>query len=282
MLEAFILDRDPSMQEALQSIYATSRHRQLYDTIIPFLWSHGYLFRALSWRSSLLIRDDKPTSGLSRPFLRHLAGYGEKNQLELSPEELAVSKLHQPEEPQRDDDNSSSIFHFVNRIHGRAFGISEKSFNDRLGARWFASSWIPMDTAIGFVHDLGVAEIGPLSLQSIALREDSPAGILQRLEQLEKLQISRGQSNYVRAVRHLARVGDSDTLRELLNSDLHPDVFDDAGLQGQLLGASACGGDWKTYRLIFTARLAVSEGSLAAAASDLLRACSRATARTCL
>ncbi len=275
ILRAFLFAHDPSMQKALQSMYVTSHHRQLYDTIVPLLWSQGYLFRALSWRNSLLVQNDKPTSRLSRPFLRNIAGYEKKNEIELSPEELSIAQQQQSDADKLGDEDSSrnSIFHFVNRVHGKAFGITEKNFNDRIGARWFASSWVSLDTAISAVHDLGVVEIGPLSLQSIALREESPAGILHRLQQLEGLHIGIGQSNYAKAVRHMAKAGDSETLQDLLRSDVHPDVFDDPVLRDQLLSASASNGHWKTYRLVFAARLAVSESSMADAASGLLQVC---------
>ncbi|OAA64591.1 hypothetical protein SPI_03238 [Niveomyces insectorum RCEF 264] len=279
MFRSFLTVPVPPLQDTLRSIYATSRHRLLYDTIIPLLWSRGQSALARGWRETLIRHDDRPTSAACRPFLQYLAGYYPET--ELCPQEQAIVHSHpaqylappalQPEH--KVPDLASNFFHLINRVHGETFGIREKPFNDNIGAKWFATSWVSLDTAIQLVYGLGVDEIGPLSLQSIALREDSPAGVLQRVQQLEQLQIGLGGSNYARAVRHLAAAGDAETLEDLLHSTLHPGVFDDAVAQRDVLEAASSTGDWKTHRLLLAVRLVVSEDVLAATANELLRAC---------
>lgn len=279
MLKDFLCDPDPELQDALQSIYITSRHRQLYDTIVPLLFSRGCSALARSWRETLIRHDDQPAAGASRPFLQHLAGY--YPEVDLSPQEQTIANTRPaqylpPPSTQTDRksaDMPTNLFHLMNRVHGETFGIHEKAFNDKIGARWFATSWVSADTAINLVYSLGIEEIGPLSLQSIALREGTPAGVMRRLAQLEQCQIGIGQTNYARAIRHLAKVGDAETLHDLLHSTLHPDVFDDIVQQRYVLGSATFTGDWKTHRLLLAVRLAVSQDTLVTASNRLLLAC---------
>src|SRR3569833_2728671 len=270
-LKTFISNPDPALQETLQFIYMTSRHRRLYDTIVPFLWSQGHSRLAQSWRTSLIAHSEKPRSRQSRPFLRFLAGYFQH--VPLLPEERSVAGLLPEAESPLDGGSHSGFFLLVNRFYGKAFGIREKNYNDNLGAKWLASTWVSLDTAISVVHDLGIEEIGPRSLQSISLREESAAGIRRRLEQLARLDISTGRSSYAKAIHQLAQADDFDTLQYLLHSDLHPDVFEDAGLQEELLASSSASGDWRTYRLIMAVRLAVSDEAIETAANGLVRTC---------
>lgn len=280
MLKAFITDPEPELQEALRSIYATSRHRQLYDTVVPLLWSKGHSSLAQTWRELFVRHNDLPQStGASRPFLQYLAGYYPETELHSQEQTVLNSRpanqTAAPPQPSEEKtaDLPKNLFHLINRVHGETFGIHEKPFNDKIGAKWFATNWVSVDTAIHLVYGLGIGEIGPLSLQSIALRESGPAGVARRLQQLEELQIGIGQSNYVRGIRHLAKMGDAETLDELLHSTIHPDVFDDVVLQRYVLGSASFTGDWKTHHLLLAMRLAVSEDTLVATSNQLLATC---------
>ncbi|KAJ9142765.1 Pentatricopeptide repeat domain-containing protein [Pleurostoma richardsiae] len=271
-----ITTKDSEVQAKLQSLYAASIHRNMYDELIPHLYAIGESSLAQSWRKLLQNFDDKPTSLASRPFLRYLATYWPMEP--LSEEELAI--IGSTEEIPEDEeyaflDGEESLRQLMNRVHGMTFGIHEKSYNDKLGAKWFATTWVPLDFAISAVRALGVDGIGPLSLQSIALRENDLEGIRRRLDQLEAMQISLGTSKYVKAVRHLVAINDFETLQALLHSDLHPDVFDDQEMQAQLLASCSAAGDWDKYRLVLVVRSAVSMESLMVASNRLLLACLR-------
>ncbi|EFX01495.1 hypothetical protein CMQ_6437 [Grosmannia clavigera kw1407] len=279
MLKAFISDPEPELQDTLHCIYATSHHRQLYDTIVPLLWSEGHSTLAQTWRETLIRHDDIPLStGASRPFLQYLAGYYPETELHSQEQTVLnsrpVNQAPAPRQPaEKTADMPKNLYHLMNRVHGETFGIQEKQFNDKIGAKWFATSWVSLDTAINLVSGLGILEIGPLSLQSIALRENGPAGVSRRLQQLDELQISVGQSNYARGIRHLAKMGDGETLDKFLHSTIHPDVFDDVVLQRYVLGSASFTGDWETHHLLLAMRLAVSEDSLVATSNQLLQTC---------
>ena len=277
LLETYISDGDPAMQGALQWMYATSAHRQFYDTIIPLLWSQGNSSLAKSWRRVLSLQGDTPTSSGVRPFLKYLLGYWPKTP--LLHQELLIAQSR-PGQPLALDtsavrvERSAGLRSMLARIRSETFGIEEKTYNDELGARWFATTWVSLGAAANLVRMLGIEEIGPLSLQSIALREQDSLAVFQRVEQLESLGISIGRSKYARAIRHLAKANDSETLRELLHSDLHPDVFEDpVNYQRRLFETASSTGDWSAYRLVMAVRVAVSSDSIGATLNDLVLAC---------
>lgn len=277
LMKRFIIN--PQMSGKLQALYTCSPHRKLYDILIPLLFSRGHAQLARSWRQRLLLLDDTPTSFSSRPFLRFLGAYYPL--LPLTDDELAAAGLiHSKDEKAQSGDespgmpiNGQNLSYLINRVHGETFGIQEKPYNDRLGARWFASSWVTIDFAINVIYTMGVQEIGPLSLQSIALREGSAPGVLARLDQLRELKINLPKSQYVEAIRHYAVAGNDEALRELLHSDIHPDVFDDEIALNELLSGTLRTGGWAKFRLILSTKLAVLSRSTTASSDSVLEAC---------
>ncbi|KAB5563400.1 hypothetical protein GE09DRAFT_1057068 [Coniochaeta sp. 2T2.1] len=268
LLQRFIGDPDPVVQEILSGLYQTSKHRQLYDNLVPQLYAEGNLSLARAWRFRLLVYGDNPSSFAARPFLRFMAGYFPRVYMNHN-ESLAAGVtegtrgVSKPEAKLAEIEGVGGYRQLINRIHGRTFGIKEKTYNDTLGARWFASSWISVDLAVDVVRFLGLDEIGPLSLQSIALREGHPDRILDRIDQLEISGISIGESSYAKAIRHFATMDDRETLKDLLHSDLHPDVFENPDMQKEILRMAMRTGDWAPYRLVLSVKLAVALDALA-------------------
>ncbi|KAJ0117619.1 hypothetical protein J7T55_001817 [Diaporthe amygdali] len=233
MLKRFITDPDPKLQQTLQSLYMWSVYRKLYDILIPHLYDKGHANLAILWRRLLIAHGDTPASLAARPFLRYLGAYFP--QTSLSEEELSIAGLvPQSQKGSKSGTvsqslraqtaiNGQNLSYLVNRVHGETFGIREKPYNDKLGSKWFASTWVPLDFAVSVIYTMGVHNIGPLSLQSIALRENDAQGVLHRLDQLHQLKIQLPDTNYVAAIRHYAMVGDNEALSELLHCDIHPD-----------------------------------------------------------
>lgn len=276
LLKKFILRPDPVLQDMLQLLYTYSPHRRLYDTLVSYLYDEGYLQLAMKWRAVLVKFNDLPMSMAARPFLRCVGGYYLKTK--LTKDELNVAGLVLNETEGNGPDfvlpetaiEGRNLSYLINRVHGETFGITEKPYNDKIGAKWFASSWVSVDFAINVIYTMGIQMIGPLSLQSIALREGSAEGVLRRIDQLQQLNIALPKSNYVSAIRHYAAVSDDEALQELLRSDLHPDIFDDEEAQQKLLADCLRVGDWHTYRLVLTTRLAVISTSRATVSDSVL------------
>ncbi|KAJ8120288.1 hypothetical protein O1611_g10405 [Lasiodiplodia mahajangana] len=243
-----------------------SPKKDLYNTLLPYLFDLGESNLARQWRGVFIRHGEAPlTPAPVRPFLRFMACYYPHESL-THEEQIA---LNSPLKLENEKPELSR--EFINRVHGKTFGISVKSFNDRLGARWFASSWVSLDAAISTISALGVEQIGPLSLQSIALRAGGSKDLFHRISQLREHGISVIDSNYFQTILYLARQHDDELLRDLLQSDLHPDVFDDLNLQTRLINSSTNKADWRTLRLLLVSRLVVSQRSARRAANTVLR-----------
>lgn len=274
LIKQFIVRPGRTLRGTLQLLYTYSPHRNLYDVLIPYLYDNGHSRIAMEWRAFLVSFNDLPMSTAGRPFLRFFRGYYPQNRLtkdELSLADMALNvKAGEKSQLSETAIAGQNLSYIINRVHGETFGITEKPYNDRLGAKWFASTWVSVDFAINVIHTMGIQMIGPLSLQSISLREGSAAGALRRIDQLQQLRIRLPRSNYVEAIRHYAATGDDEALQELLQSDMHPEIFDDEEAQQKLLANCPVVGDWSTYRLILNTRLAIISSSRVTAINDLL------------
>ncbi|KAI0898116.1 hypothetical protein F4806DRAFT_461204 [Annulohypoxylon nitens] len=254
MIKEFAGDQELYHPPTLESLYVVNPDHRLYDTLIPHLYTLGDSQLATKWRQICIRHDDTPSALVpARPFLRFLQGYFPR-QL-LHPSESVIFNPNLESIDVEDVEHVELSREFVNRVHGGTFGISVKNYNDSLGAKWLASSWISLNIAISTIAALGIEKIGPLSLQSIALREGTSKGLLNRVEQLKEQGISIIDSSYLRLVLFLARMKDDQLLLDLLNCDLHPEVFDDHELQAQLVVSTANSEDWQTHRVLLASRL---------------------------
>lgn len=238
--------------KALMEIYANSGHRKCYDKIIPRFCAQEDFQAAVEWHFLFLQRGDLPSSlSVVEPLLKHLAIFGPKSAVRLaqSLRDVGLSFVSAiPVETTRITPKMS--IDIVSEVHSKTFHVSEKPYNDSLGARWLATSWVTLDTAIKTIHALSVQEIGPLSLQSIALREPDAASIAARIQQLKDLGITIGTSRYALAVSRFATSNKKDLLNLLLQSDQHPSELDNEKLQEKLLAHFAKTKQWKQFRLV--------------------------------
>ncbi|KAK3327939.1 hypothetical protein B0T19DRAFT_177909 [Cercophora scortea] len=260
LVKQFIVDPRKKTQQLLQALYMMSTHRGLYDELVPYLYAQGSVGLARKWRKFLHLYNDFPASSASKPFLRFLSAYFPSEPLvgiEVSIAELETTALEDEDTPAVKS-KKQGFRSLVHRAHGKTIGIKETPYNDHLGSRWFASSWLSLDSTIDAICLLGVTHIGPLSLQSIALRDETAEGVTRRIEQLEMSGIGIGDSSYSQAIRHFARAGDQLLLDNVLHSDIHPDMFDDFEIQPKILQSAARRGDWGQYYLIVAVRLAVT------------------------
>ncbi|KAK6189318.1 hypothetical protein LQW54_013389 [Pestalotiopsis sp. IQ-011] len=254
----------------LQTLYITSPERSFYDAIVPYLYGRGKAELARTWRTTCIKRDDGPRfHAPSRQFLRYLVSYFYP--LSLHQKEVAII-IEETLSPSKTNEQQVGISReFMNQVHGKTFGFDPKTYNDQLGARWFASSWVGLDLATSVVAALGVQQIGPLSLQSICLREGTAKGVLARLKKLEEAGITIPTSGYQSTILHLARTGDEELMMRLLQCDIHPDVFDDIELQAKLMASSAAAGDLSTYTVLLAARLACVADAAKTTANTMIR-----------
>lgn len=246
--------------EALRSIYLSNPYRNAYSKIIPALCQREDFKSALSWHFLLLSYGDLPPSSKTVEALVHfLALYDRPNALRVTKSlvDAGVSFASSISDELRD--NTKISREMMNLVHGKTFHVSVKKYNDSLGARWFATRWISLDVAINAIHALGVQEIGPLSLQAIALRDPDSKEVVIRINQLRDLGISLGDSLFSRAVENFAKNRRYDLLDSLLASDQHPDALEDGALQESLLASYAEAKDWTQYRRTLAIQSLVSK-----------------------
>ncbi|KAK1760934.1 hypothetical protein QBC47DRAFT_368643 [Echria macrotheca] len=271
LLKQFVTERRHNTQRILQTLYRTSLHRDLYDRLIPYLYDSGSSQLARSWRAVLISHNDLPRAASSRPFLRFLAAYLPHEKLEPREIEVAGLELNPGLEPQKtavppELRSRSAPIQIPELMDEMPPRTRRKSYNDELGAKYLASTWLSLDFAINSLHLLGVTTVGPLTLQSLSLREENAQGIHKRIEQMEILGIRIGDSSYSQAIRCWAAAENDGMLSDLIHSDIHPDVFDDLELERAALVSAVLEGTWDRYELILNLRLSV--------AADLARAVS--------
>ncbi|KAB8289838.1 hypothetical protein EYC80_010470 [Monilinia laxa] len=211
---------------------------------------------AYKWHFSLFQKKDFPKS--ARPtedLIRLLRKFRSPLALRVASSLVHVGISLPPSLESELKDTRSISREMMNLIHGEVFHIKPKKYDDELGARWLATTWIPLDVSIQSIHALGVREIGPLSFQSIALRDPDCKAIIKRLDQLSELGISPGRSKFVKAVESFAREGNHEFLNALLNSDQHPAALDDWAHQEKLLASYAAKEQLKEFRQTLAIRL---------------------------
>jgi hypothetical protein len=246
--------------ESLRAIYTQNKYRNAYSRIIPPLCQREDFKSALNWHFFLLKNGDLPSSSkMVEPLVHFLAIYDRQNALKVTKSLVDAGVSFASSISQELQDNNKISREMMNLVHGKTFNVSVKKYNDSLGARWFATRWISLDVAINAVHALGIQEIGPLSLQAIALRDTEAKAVVLRLNQLRDLGISVGNSLFSRAVEHFAKNRRYELLESLLNSDQHPDALQDGDLQESLLASYARAKDWTQYRRTLAIRTLVSK-----------------------
>ncbi|KAJ2895204.1 hypothetical protein MKZ38_006783 [Zalerion maritima] len=307
ILNTFAGDRDPNMQNLLNSMYSLTSHRDMHDLVVPVLYRRGMSQLAMKWHSNFHKRKDYSRDGsASRAWLVFMKAYapgvykqtvpdhlkdktgdGEgdlaKQALELGTEDSEESELkddasvpferalemdaskgyHSPEltsdHPHYHTFGNHAVRDTTNLRFGHIFNITEKEYNDRLGARWLASTWISLDTSFSVIHGLGITEIGPLSLQSVAIREKTWGNFASRLNQLNSLGIAVQEGNYTTLLKKYTRTKNQKHLSMLLESDMHPDSFEDLDLLDRLKRAKLADGNDEGAQFWAESRDIVSE-----------------------
>lgn len=234
---------------ALRIIYHQRPEHTFYSKIVPTICCRGDFKLALKWHFICMQHSDFPSSFEDVEHLLRLLRAHDVPNARLVTNSLVNSRVPFASSFALDTDQKSILSReFVNKVHGQMMNIQEKPYNDSLGARWFATTWVSLDVAIKGIHALGMQEIGPLSLHAIALREPDAASICNRISQLKGLGITIGNSLFSRAVDAFSRNRDYQILESLLNSDQHPDGLEDQRLQEDLLLSYASANDWVQYR----------------------------------
>ncbi|KAI9681913.1 MAG: hypothetical protein M1822_006990 [Bathelium mastoideum] len=138
----------------------------------------------------------------------------------------------------------------MNRHLGNIHGIAEKKVDDKLCARLFATKIFPINTIISGLGMIGADALGPTSMRELVVRASDREEFLQNLKALKESKISIMPCVYSNLLMKGARE-DAELFKSMVNTDQHPDVFEDIELQHKLLHSYVISKDWlQIYRTL--------------------------------
>lgn len=258
--ENFVLNPDIQMQKALKTIYISLPQHDLYDIIIPALFESGQSNLAKCWRRTLLLNKDFPSSESCGPFLAFLASYYTNTNF-ASAERRIIDLILEKSRPKRN--KKRSTIRFIDTppkaSSDRRIDIAEtpsqpypetNGLVDGIIEKLFASSWTPVNFAMQLAKNAGIKSIGFRAFQALALRAANATEINDLIQTLNKLDISIPTGAYCTAVSKFAKQGLDSLLSDLLQSDIHPEEFDDEETRQMILDNSIRRQDTKQERLM--------------------------------
>lgn len=222
---------------------ATPAH-QIYGPAISMLLQEGHGEEALSLHNFLIERNDGPKSPKEiQPLLDYVKKYGLKKEfkeLESFTQDWCNDvKDIGPEIPEENE----------NPTDATESASKGKPLKDDIGARLFATRAFNFDMVLGALKVLGVSAIGPRTLREMALRSNGSQDILEKIKVLRQFDFSIGDTVFARLVQKLASENREILLSDLLQSDQHPDVLEDARMQESLLSSYYITRDSRQYNL---------------------------------
>lgn len=230
---------------AFKGLYKDLPIRDMYDTIIPHLCSTKNYVHAIKWHNLMMrVKDLPSSSAAAEPLIYHLAIYADINHALKLVKAMVDAGVALPPINTKSKDKAFLSREIMNRHLGETHGIAPKAISDELCARLFATTMFSVDTIISGLRFLGVDNIGPLSLRELVLRDGpSPSVCRRRIDQLNNVGITLGDSTFCALVDSLASRGERQLLEDVVKCDMHPDAFEDEELQEALLMSYRVSGD---------------------------------------
>jgi hypothetical protein len=206
----------------LLKIYCESDQRDLYDVVVPSLIKNGLMTMAQSWHDCCLAREDLPSESVLKHPVVHIL--------------MAESSMHSGRDAASETSTSSDhIFdeELMRGMQGR--DTAPVRFEDSFCARMFATRALTPASIIQGLAMVGVNEIGPQAVLAMATRTQPLEELATRFEELKAAGIALQGCVYSLAIEKFAKDNNWKLVRSMLESDQHPDVFDDAKVQQDLL-----------------------------------------------
>lgn len=214
---------------------------KIYNIVMPLLWEQGMVQKALALHDFLMSRGDGPRTFRDiEPLLRYVEKYGSEKQHSYLVQQLVKAGIMNASH----EENLQSG-HKESTTDGRLSPSAKTPFSDGFGARLFATRALTFDLILAGLKMFGVDSIGPLTLREMALRAVSVEALVSQLVALRREGISTGDSVFSRLVVKLAFGKSTRLLQDVLESDQHPDVFEDMRVQESLLAAYTMAEDWR-------------------------------------
>jgi hypothetical protein len=213
---------NPAAYEALLEMYRNSDRRDLYDEVVPSLIEKGHINIARRWHILCTSRDDVPSDFVANHPVIHI----------LMAESSMLSKSNAPSKESTRQGRKYNE-ELMRRLQGR--DAAPVRFEDSFCARMFATKTFAPDSIIQGLAIVGVNEIGPQAVHAMASRTQPLEELPLRFEELRAVGIALQGCVYSLAIEKFAKEQNWKLVRSMLDSDQHPDVFDDAQIQRKLL-----------------------------------------------
>ncbi|KAF2272377.1 uncharacterized protein EI97DRAFT_437004 [Westerdykella ornata] len=231
--------RDEATLSTFMDIYRSSSEVDVYDEIVPVLCDQGEITLARRWHFMCTHRKDLPSpSAASHPivqlFIAEFSSISSPDPISLirADQGTIARHLDLPSSPARP--KKSKLNHeLMRRLEGR--DTAPIRFDDPFCARLFATKAISPASVIKGLILAGVNEIGPVALRQMGLRTDPITELPERFRELKEGGIALHGCVFSLALEKFAMEGRFGLVRSLLRCDQHPDVFDDAKVQKELL-----------------------------------------------
>lgn len=229
----------PKALEAFMEIYRTSNERDIYDEIVPVLCDRGEVSIARWWHTMCIQRNDLPSATVeSHPEIAKLLA-------DFAP--VAMESASNPQRPEQAGSpdpkpNPNLNEKLKRRLLGRQ--TAAVRFDDSFCAKLFATKAFHPSSIIQGLVMAGVNEIGPQALRVLGLRSDPLPDLQERLKELKEAGIALKGCVFSLAVETFTSDGKIQLVRSILDSDQHPDVFDERETQLNLLDYYLKQNDW--------------------------------------
>ncbi|KAF2714356.1 hypothetical protein K504DRAFT_456584 [Pleomassaria siparia CBS 279.74] len=218
----------PKSLEVFMDIYRTSNERDLYDEIVPYLCDSGRVLDARRWHMLCTHRRDLPSPSLEcHPLVRFFTA---ETTVISTPEHRFVY-------PSAGSTSRNGISRYNEDLQRRLLGrdIAPVRFEDAFCARMFATRAFLPESIIQGLAMVGVNEIGPQAVLAMCTKTLPLTDLPDRFKELRAAGITLQGCVFSLAVEKFALQGKFDLVRSMINSDQHPDVFNDTELQHKLL-----------------------------------------------
>jgi hypothetical protein len=234
--------------EAFMKIYQTSNERNIYDTIVLALCDERKVAEARRWHMMCFQRKDFPSkSNKSHPmvqlFTAELNMFPSRMTGDLITQDQGTMPKHIfPKQATGQQPKSKYNEELLRRLQGRE--TAPLRFDDPFCARLFYTNAFSPASIINGLVMVGVNEIGPQALRAMALRTKRLDDLKDRFRELKEAGIALKGCVYSLALEKFVSEENELLVLSILDSDQHPDVFEDMETQKKLLDFYLQQSDW--------------------------------------
>ena len=223
---------------AFKLLYIRHVDRNLYGTLIPALCDARMFQEALSFHYFLLRHGDLPHNTSEVDILaQNIALFSGQGTFDKFKQSLAnierplPAPVVQSVTERRDETDSASS------TEGDYFRrwTSRKPISDATAARAFATRAISVHFIITGLISFNLESLGMLGMRELAARCTNVAELSEHLHRLKHNGVAFQESIYIRLMQRLASERNQAMFESVLDSDQHPEVYDNRTMQLRLL-----------------------------------------------